>query len=91
MLQKGLMVQTNLPLPPNPLPVWYNPNVHYEFHEGVACHDLEGLYALKARVQDLVKGNILSFKDVGPNVKKNTQPSHSGPTINAIEEEVIFD
>lgn len=57
------------PPPPNPLPSWYNPNAHFEFHEGAAGHDLEGCFALKARVQDLVMANILTFKDVGPNVR----------------------
>ena len=33
---------------------------------------------MKSKVQKLVKSGILSFKDVGPNVKDNPLPKHGG-------------
>lgn len=84
LLQKGLMVPRPLGLPPDPLPPWYNPNAHCPFHEDAPKHDLEGCYALKHIVRELMEKKILSFRDLGPNVKSNPLPAHE--TVNAIEE-----
>jgi hypothetical protein len=70
--------------PPNPLPPWYNQDAHCPFHEGAPGHDLEGCYALKHIVRELVEKKILSFRDVGPNVKSNPLPAHGD--VNAIED-----
>ncbi|XP_050909572.1 uncharacterized protein LOC127123393 [Lathyrus oleraceus] len=86
LLQKGLMVPRPMGPPPDRLPPWYNPNAHYPFHEGAPGHDLEGCYALKPRVRELIESKILSFKDMGPNVKNNPLPPHGNPTVNAIED-----
>ncbi|XP_050877333.1 uncharacterized protein LOC127081091 [Lathyrus oleraceus] len=72
--------------PPDRLPPWYNPNAHCPFHEGAPGHDLEGCYALKHRVRELIESKILSFKDMGPNVKNNPLPPHGDPAVNAIED-----
>ncbi|XP_050908561.1 white-opaque regulator 2 [Lathyrus oleraceus] len=69
LLQKRLVTPRPLGPPPNPLPPWYNQDAHCLFHEGAPGHDLEGCYALKHIVRELVKKKILSFRDVGPNVK----------------------
>lgn len=34
---------------------------------------------------------MLTFKDVGPNLKTNSLLTHGGPTINSIEEEALTD
>ncbi|XP_050877822.1 uncharacterized protein LOC127081624 [Lathyrus oleraceus] len=68
LFQKGLVVPRPLGPPPDPLPPWYNPNAHCPFHE----------------VRELVEKKILSFRDLGPNVKSNPLPAHE--TVNAIEE-----
>ncbi|XP_050916145.1 uncharacterized protein LOC127131260 [Lathyrus oleraceus] len=86
LLQKGLVVSRPMGPPPDRLPPWYNPNAHCPFHEGAPGHDLEGCYALKHRVRELIESKILSFKDMGPNVKKNPLPSHENPGVNAIED-----
>jgi hypothetical protein len=70
--------------PSDPFPPWYNPNAHCPFHEGAPGHDLEGCYASKHIVRELVEKKILSFRDLGPNVKSNPLPAHE--TVNAIEE-----
>ncbi|XP_050878147.1 uncharacterized protein LOC127081963 [Lathyrus oleraceus] len=84
LLQKGLVTPRPLGPPPNPLPPWYNQDAHCTFHEGAPGHDLEGCYALKHIVRELVEKKILSFRDVGPNVKSNPLPGHGD--INAIED-----
>ncbi|XP_050876694.1 uncharacterized protein LOC127080417 [Lathyrus oleraceus] len=86
LLQKGLVVPKPLGPPPDRLPPWYNPNAHCPFHEGAPGHDLEGCYALKHRVRELIESKILSFKDMGPNVKNNPLPPHGNPEVNAIED-----
>ncbi|XP_050914807.1 uncharacterized protein LOC127129715 [Lathyrus oleraceus] len=89
LLQKGLVVPRPMGPPPDRLPPWYNPNAHYPFHEGAPRHDLEGYYALKHRVRELIESKILSFKDMGPNVKNNPLPPHGDPTVNAIEDAFV--
>ncbi|XP_050889414.1 uncharacterized protein LOC127094647 [Lathyrus oleraceus] len=86
LLQKGLVVPRPMGPPPDRLPPWYNPNAHCPFHEGAPGHDLESCYALKHRVRELIESKILSFKDMGPNVKNNPLPPHGDPTVNAIED-----
>ncbi|XP_050890018.1 uncharacterized protein LOC127095358 [Lathyrus oleraceus] len=86
LLQKGLVVPKPLGPPPDRLPPWYNPNAHCPFHEGAPGHDLEGCYALKHKVRELIESKILSFKDMGPNVKNNPLPPHGDPAVNAIED-----
>ena len=61
LLQKGLVTPRSLGPPPNPLPPWYNQDAHCPFHEGAPGHDLEGCYALKHIVRELVEKKILSF------------------------------
>ena len=48
------------------------------FIRGAPGHTVENCYPLKTEVQKLVKYGILSFKDVGPNVKDNPLPKHGG-------------
>ncbi|XP_050916535.1 uncharacterized protein LOC127131664 [Lathyrus oleraceus] len=84
LLRNGLVTPRPLGPPPNPLHPWYNPDVHCPFHEGAPGHDLEGCYALKHIVRDLVEKKILSFRDIGPNVKSNPLPAHGD--VNAIED-----
>ena len=68
MVQKGLITTRTPPPPPNPLPHGFRFDLHCAFHEGVADHDLENCYALKARVRDLIRDKILTFHDTNPNV-----------------------
>lgn len=78
--------------PPNPLPAWYDSQKHCEFHEGALGHDLEGCYALKLKVQNLIESNILSFKndvpivqvDLSVHEKDSTNPQNA--TMVAAEE-----
>lgn len=76
LLKKGLDVPRPLGPPPEPLPFYYKPNAHYPFYEGALGHDLEGCYALKHIVRELIEKKILSFGDTVPNVKNNPLPAH---------------
>ena len=75
MVQRGLITTRSL-TPPDPLPAGFRSDLHCEFHQGAAGHDLENCYALKTRVQELIKAKILTFKDAGANVINNPLPGH---------------
>jgi len=60
-------VQIKAPPPiPNKLPARFRADLSCVFHQGAPGHDVEGCYALKNAVQDLVEANILSFEDFEP-------------------------
>lgn len=86
LLQKGLVVPRPMGSPPDRMPPWYNPNAHCPFHEGSPGHDLEGCYALKHKVRELIDSKTLYFRDMGPNVKNNPLPLNGDPIVNAIED-----
>ncbi|XP_058745950.1 uncharacterized protein LOC131618811 [Vicia villosa] len=73
-----VLITTRALTPPNPLPTSFRSDLHCAFHQGGDGHDLENCYALKARVQELMRANMLTFKDVCPNVKTNPLPEQSG-------------
>ncbi|GAU30309.1 hypothetical protein TSUD_385300 [Trifolium subterraneum] len=63
-------VQTRPPPPvPTVLPPWYRSDLTCAFHQGAPGHDVERCYPLKKAVQDLIRNNMLSFKDENPNVQ----------------------
>jgi len=51
---------------PKKLPARFRAELSCVFHQGAPSHDVEGCYALKNVVQDLVEANILSFKEFEP-------------------------
>jgi len=60
-------VQIKAPPPiPKKLPARFRADLSCVFHQGAPGHDVEGCYALKNAVQDLVEANILSFEDFEP-------------------------
>jgi len=60
-------VQIKAPPPiPKKLPARFRTDHSFVFHQGAPGPDVEGCYALKNAVQDLVEANILSFKDFEP-------------------------
>ncbi|KAI5389174.1 hypothetical protein KIW84_074722 [Lathyrus oleraceus] len=71
------------PIPANPQ-WWYKPDQHCVYHYGAPGHDVENCFPLKTKVQDLMRYGILSFKDAGPNVKKNPLPEH-GNSVNMVQ------
>ena len=77
LVQKGLITTRPL-IPRNPSPAGFRSDLYSEFHQGATGHDLESCYALKTRVKELVKVNILTFKETNPNVVNNPLPNQSG-------------
>src|SRR4051812_45521324 len=75
-LVKKVLITTIAFTPPNPLPPGFRSDLHCEFHQGGAGHNLESCFALKARVQELMRANMIYFKDINPNVVKNLLPEH---------------
>lgn len=84
-LQKVLVVPRPLAPLSEPCPLCYNPNAHSIFHEGASGNDLESCYALKKKVQDLIQSKVLTFRDVGPNLKNNPLPTHGTSIVNVID------
>ena len=78
LIQKKLVHTRPPPAVPSPLPWYYRADQTCAFHQGAPGHNVENCYALKTEVQKLVKLGILSFKDVGPNVKDNPLLKHGG-------------
>ena len=77
------MVQTRTPpVIPSLLPWYYKEDQTCAFDQGAPGHNVENCYPLRTEVQRLVKSVILSFQDMGPNVKDNPQPKHGG--VNAV-------
>ncbi|XP_058755192.1 uncharacterized protein LOC131628376 [Vicia villosa] len=54
LVQLGLITTRSF-TPRDPPPAGFRDDLHCEFHQGAAGHDLEHCYALKARVQDLTE------------------------------------
>ncbi|GAU38054.1 hypothetical protein TSUD_146120 [Trifolium subterraneum] len=66
-------VQTRPPPPvPAVLPPWYRSDLTCAFHQGAPGHDVERCYPLKKAVQDLIRNNVLSFKDENHNVQSSS-------------------
>jgi len=47
----------------------FNVTKTYECHMGERGHDVDNCYVLKYKVQQLLDGGILTFKEVQPNVQ----------------------
>ena len=77
LVELGLITTRPL-IPPNPLPTGVRTDLHCEFHQGAAGHDLENCYPLKARVRELVRSKEINFRDPPPNVINNPLPGKSG-------------
>ncbi|PKI44921.1 hypothetical protein CRG98_034683 [Punica granatum] len=60
-----------------------------EFHMGAPRHTTNNCYVLRGKLQDMVKKNLLSFKEIKPpNVQNNHLPNHrssSNPAVNVID------
>jgi hypothetical protein len=78
-------VQTRSPPPvPKDLPYWYKADQFCAYHQGAPGHSIENCFGLKSDVQRLIKSDILSFKDVNPNVQVNPLPQHGSASVNMV-------
>lgn len=64
----------------DPLPALYvpydNANATCKYQEGAIGHFLDTCLGLKAKMQELINKNIITFKGVVLNVKTNPFPGH---------------
>jgi hypothetical protein len=67
-----------------PFLAWYKQGSKCEYHSGAEGHTIENCKAFMYKVQDLIDQKWLTFKEVGPNVKGNPLPSHSGANVNHV-------
>ncbi|XP_058733002.1 uncharacterized protein LOC131604585 [Vicia villosa] len=67
LLQKNLVQLRDPPPPANPS-FWYKADARCGFHKNASGHTVENCYPLMSEVQKLVRSNMLTFKDVNPNV-----------------------
>ncbi|RDX63815.1 hypothetical protein CR513_57695, partial [Mucuna pruriens] len=74
------------PLEP-PYPRGYDPNAKCDYHARAVGHSTKKCWSLKHKVQDLVEGGWLGFKENQPNVNSNPLAHHGGQSINALSHE----
>ena len=63
---------------PSTFPWYYKADQTCDFHQGAPGQNIENCYPLKSRVKKMVRSGLMSFKDVGPNIKDNQLPRHGG-------------
>src|SRR3954464_11432107 len=84
LIEKGLVQTRAPPLVPEKLPWWYKAEVSCPYHQGAPGHDLENCIALKYEVQRLVRSNLLSFRNLNPNVQAKPEANHGGHVVNMV-------
>lgn len=84
MLAKSHIQTRSPPSVPKEIPYWYKADQFYVYHQGVPGHSIENCYGVKSDVQRLIKGGILSFKDVNLNVQANPLLQHGGASLNMV-------
>jgi hypothetical protein len=63
-----------------PFPAWYKQGSTYEYHSRAEL-TIDNCKAFKYKVQELIDQKLLTFKEVGPNVKCNPLPGHYGANV----------
>ena len=66
LLERNLVQLRAPPRIPEPLPAWWRADRFCAFHSGAPGHDTEYCMGLKTAVQNLVRANLLTFKDTNP-------------------------
>lgn len=67
-------------------PSHFDPNARCDFHAGALGYSCKDCKALKNKVQDLIESKVISFMPHGLHINVNPLPSHTGPSIHAMEE-----
>lgn len=60
-IENGMVIPKDMRPMPTPFPYLYDANVKCAFHDGSKGHATKNRQAFKARVQDLIDQELLSF------------------------------
>jgi hypothetical protein len=78
-----------MPLQP-PYPNWYKPYLPYEYHAGIARHNIHTCNAFKKKLMHLIKAGWITFKET-PNMSTNPLPNHASGSglVNALRQNAL--
>lgn len=65
-------------------PPGFDKNARCEYHDGSLRQTTDNYKALKYKVKELIDAKLLTFREMGLNVKNNPLSSHIIPSINLI-------
>ncbi|KAJ8526419.1 hypothetical protein K7X08_028896 [Anisodus acutangulus] len=69
---------------PNPVPKWHDETKHCAYHSGIPGHDTENFYALRNKIETLIKEGVIQLKGPSSNVNNNSLPDHDDANVNMI-------
>ncbi|KAJ8563623.1 hypothetical protein K7X08_032075 [Anisodus acutangulus] len=69
---------------PNPVPKWHDETKHCVYHSGIPRHDTENCYALRDKIEALIKEGVIQLKGPSSNVNDNPLPDHDNANVNMI-------
>ncbi|KAJ8539408.1 hypothetical protein K7X08_013660 [Anisodus acutangulus] len=69
---------------PKPIPRSYDETKHCAYHSGITGHDTGVCFALKDKIEALIKEGIIQLKGPPPNVNNNPLPNHDNANVNMI-------
>ncbi|KAJ8535672.1 hypothetical protein K7X08_023392 [Anisodus acutangulus] len=69
---------------PNPIPRSYDETKHCAYHSGIPGHDTENCYALRDKIEALIKEGVIQLKGPSSNVNDNPLPNHDDANVNMI-------
>lgn len=85
LIHKGWVTHEALALRIPPYPLIFDENAKYGYHDGSPGHIVDNCKALQYKVQELIDVKLLTFKELGQNVKNNQLLGHPGLFVNSIE------
>ncbi|KAJ8574068.1 hypothetical protein K7X08_010579 [Anisodus acutangulus] len=69
---------------PNPVPKWHDETKHCAYHSGIPGHNTENCYALRNRIEALIKEGVIQLKGPASNENNNSLPDHDDANVNMI-------
>lgn len=81
---KGWVTPRALPPRIHPYPPGFDKNARCEYHDGSLRHTIDNYKALKYKVKELLDAKLLTFREMGLNVKNKPLSSHIVRSVNLI-------
>ncbi|KAJ8537150.1 hypothetical protein K7X08_035551 [Anisodus acutangulus] len=69
---------------PNPVPKWHDEAKHCAYHLEIPGHDTENCYALRNKIEALIKEGVIQLKGPSSNENNNHSPNHDDANVNMI-------